>query len=292
VVEGIIELVGDEEARLVRDFFSLSEYEARVYIALVLTGAASISRISQVSGVPRTKCYSVVRSLLSKGLVIRISNKPLILDAVRPEVVSNRHAEDLCTDAREKATRVVEALARLVERAGSRSTKGRGSQELAGVVFIETIEGLVSMLIEDIEKASREILIATSNIPIEFPWRELLDPSIRAIARGVTIEYAAPRGSPVLKHIRALLEGYTNLQAQASWPGAVPPQSALERFRLYEGDRIEAPFIVIDEEVVYNIFADPVRKAHIFTTRIYNNRYAKSMKIYYTLLTRRHQGRD
>jgi len=288
VAEGVIGLVGGDELRLVRDFFSLSEYETRVYIALVLVGPAGVSKISQVSGVPRTKCYSVARSLLSKGLAIRVSAKPLILDAVRPEVASNRYAEDICTGARERAARVVEAMARLVERAGLRSPKGRGSQELAGVVLIETIEGLASMLVEDIEGASREILIATSKMPIEFPWRELLEPSIRAIARGVTIEYAAPKGSPVLRHLRSLLEGYSKLQVGGAAADLHP--GLAERFRLYESDHIEAPFIVIDEEVVYNIFADPMRRAHIFTTRIYNPRYAKSMKIYYRLLTKGQQG--
>jgi len=287
LVGSIAELIGGEELVLVRDFFSLSEYEARVYITLILSGPANISRISQLSGVPRTKCYSVVRSLISKGLAMRVSTKPLIVDAIKPEIASNRHAEDLCASARERAVRLVEAMNRLLEKAGSRSPKGKSGQEIAGVTFIETMDGLVSVLIDDIERASKEILIATSNMPIEFPWRELMAPSMKAMARGVAIEYAAPKGSPVLRHIKTLLEELSKLgQQQAPETGLGTPLEALSRFRVYESEHIEAPFIVIDEEVVYNIFTDPVRRAYIFTIRVYNPRYAKSMKIYYRLLTR------
>ncbi|MEM4970949.1 MAG: helix-turn-helix domain-containing protein [Sulfolobales archaeon] len=287
-MNSISELIGGDELAVIRDFFSLTEYEAKAYIALILVGPTGISRLSQVAGIPRTKCYSVARSLITKGLAVRISSRPFVIDAVKPEVVSNKLAEDLCMMAREKAARIVETINRLAEKAGARSPRRRGDQELAGVVMIESIEGLISMLIEDIERASKEILIATSNMPMEFPWRELLIPSIKALSRGVVIEYAAPRGSPAIRHIKMLLEGHINMvqMQQTSLTEGFSDTSIIDRFRLYESDYIESPFIVIDEEITYNIFADPIRRRHMFTTRIHNSRYARSMKIYFKMLTK------
>jgi sugar-specific transcriptional regulator TrmB len=286
-MDSIAKLIEGEELTLIRDFFSLSEYEARAYIALILVGPSGISKLSRITGIPRTKCYSVVKSLVSKGLAMRVSSKPLILDAVNPEIASSKLVEDLCVGARERASRVIEIINKLVERVGARSAR-KSDQELAGVILIESVEGLLSMLIEDIDNASKEILIATSSMPIEFPWRELLIPSIKAISRGVVIEYTGPRGSPAIRHIKLLLEGHTRISPilQAGMMGDIRMQDILDRFRIYESEHIEAPFIVIDEEVVYNIFTDPIRRAHMFTLRIYNPRYAKSMKIYYRMLTK------
>lgn len=286
-MSSITELIGGDELAVIRDFFSLTEYEAKAYIALILVGPAGISRLSQVAGIPRTKCYSVARSLISKGLAVKVSSKPFVIDAVKPEIVSSRLAEGLCVDAREKAAKVVETINRLAEKVGARSPR-RGDQELAGVTLIESIEGLVSMLVEDIDRASKEILIATSNMPMEFPWRELLIPSIKALSRGVIIEYAGPRGSPAVKHIKMLLEGHISMLQvpQTDLGEDLGSADIIDRFRLYESDYIESPFIVIDEEITYNIFSDPIRRRHMFTTRIYNPRYARSMKIYFRMLTK------
>lgn len=286
----ISELIGEEELRAIREFLSFSEYEARTYIALVLAGPSEVSRIASIAGVPRTKCYSVVRSLISKGVAIRIASKPLVVDAVNPEVILSRIAEEACSRARDRAARVSQLISTLRERHGQRLGSGY-KRDLAGIMFIEDINALVTKLVEDIERASREILIATSKSPIEFPWRDLFTPVLKALERGVMVEYAAPSDSPAIRHIRLLLEGGERISgsqgATAGEQGSTSVgREVLSLFRVYESQYIETPFIVIDEEIVYNIFTEPVKRAHLFTIRIYNPRYARSMKIYYTLLTR------
>ena len=49
--------------------FGLSEYEAKVLLALIAKGELTAKEISEFSGVPRTSVYDVIKSLMDKGLV-------------------------------------------------------------------------------------------------------------------------------------------------------------------------------------------------------------------------------
>lgn len=277
----ITEIVGEEGLRIVRDFFSLSEYEARVYLALAAVGPMGISRLSEVSGVPRTKCYSVARSLISKGMAFKASSKPFVVAAIDPEALPRRIAEERCREARDRASHLIQIIKGIRESLGRGAVGEAERLDLAGVAIISSINDLVSSLARDIERSSREILIAVSRASIEFPWRDLMIPVINALARGVVIEYAAPKDSPAAKHLRLLIEGSNSLVSEGGVGGF---GAFLERLRIRESQYIEAPFIVVDEEIVYNIFTEPARRAHLFTIRSRNSRYARSMKIYFNLL--------
>jgi len=54
------------------EYLGLSEYEAKVYIALIESGHANARTLSIISGVPRTKVYSVLKKLIDINLVIEI----------------------------------------------------------------------------------------------------------------------------------------------------------------------------------------------------------------------------
>ena len=49
--------------------FGLTEYQARVYLALLEFEEATASQIPSASKVPRTKIYGIMRQLHDKGLV-------------------------------------------------------------------------------------------------------------------------------------------------------------------------------------------------------------------------------
>lgn len=55
----------------------LNDYEGRVMEALLKTGESNIARVSRNSGVPRSKTYEVLDSLMMKGLVEKTNTKPL-----------------------------------------------------------------------------------------------------------------------------------------------------------------------------------------------------------------------
>ena len=49
--------------------FGLSEYEAKVLLALIAKGELTAKEIAEFSGVPRTSVYDAIKSLIDKGLV-------------------------------------------------------------------------------------------------------------------------------------------------------------------------------------------------------------------------------
>lgn len=263
--EGVLEAFVDENTiSLVRSLLGLSRYEASAYLALAAAGPLGVSELARIAGIPRTKCYSVVRSLISKGLAMRSASKPLKIQPVDPAAALSKAVEQACSRAREEASAIEKALEVL-----RRSLARSGSSEPAAVVMIESLEALVAQLARDVREARGEILIAVSRSPIAFPWEALMPSVLEALSRGVSIEYAAPPGSQALAHLRRS-SGQLGL---------------LGVFRLRECPWVEMPFIVIDGEVVYNMFTDPVRRAHLFTMRIQNQRYGRSMRIYFQLLT-------
>lgn len=63
----------------------LTEYEAKVYSSLLKDHLSSATKLSEKSGVPRTKIYSVLESLEDKGWVKIYSGAPLLFRPVPPD---------------------------------------------------------------------------------------------------------------------------------------------------------------------------------------------------------------
>jgi len=70
----------DRIAKLVA--YGLTEYQARVYLALLDFGTATAGQIPAVSRVPRTRIYATMQQLHAKGLVQILPEKPLRYKAV------------------------------------------------------------------------------------------------------------------------------------------------------------------------------------------------------------------
>jgi sugar-specific transcriptional regulator TrmB len=68
----------------------LTEYEAKTYLALLNTHLSTATGVSEKSGVPRTKIYSVLESLKNKGWVRVYSGVPLLFKAVEPMAVFDK----------------------------------------------------------------------------------------------------------------------------------------------------------------------------------------------------------
>jgi sugar-specific transcriptional regulator TrmB len=65
----------------------LTEYEAKAYLCLLRDHLNTAAKLSEKSGVPRTKIYSVLESLGRKGWVRIYSGIPLLFKAVDPRDV-------------------------------------------------------------------------------------------------------------------------------------------------------------------------------------------------------------
>jgi len=57
--------------------FGLSEYEAKAYLVLTIHGPLTASSVSELSNVPQSKVYAVLKSLVSKYLAEYWNGKPL-----------------------------------------------------------------------------------------------------------------------------------------------------------------------------------------------------------------------
>lgn len=72
----------------------LTEYEAKAYTALLNAHLSTATQVSKKSCVPRTRIYSVLDSLQTKGWIRIISGVPLLFKAVEPATVFEKVKED------------------------------------------------------------------------------------------------------------------------------------------------------------------------------------------------------
>lgn len=88
--------------------FGLTDYEARVYLALLDLGTSSASQIPAASQVPRTRVYATMKQLHGKGLVQILPEKPLRYKAAP----LSAYLKSLAEDHRRKAAQIsTDALA-------------------------------------------------------------------------------------------------------------------------------------------------------------------------------------
>lgn len=59
----------DEKTLSKMGMFGLTEYEARVYLTLIVKGGMEASKVSRYADIPRPHTYSVLKALQMRGLV-------------------------------------------------------------------------------------------------------------------------------------------------------------------------------------------------------------------------------
>ncbi|MGA2198904.1 MAG: helix-turn-helix domain-containing protein [Nitrososphaerales archaeon] len=66
--------------------FGLTEYESKVYVALLSSGPSTVNQLQYVSMVPRTKVYQVALQLVKKQVAKELEGKPVRFEALPPDV--------------------------------------------------------------------------------------------------------------------------------------------------------------------------------------------------------------
>src|SRR5208337_4732881 len=87
----------------------LTEYEAKVYSALVLFDRAEVKQIYEYLDAPKPSVYQSLRSLTEKGLVQVVSAKPAIYRAT-PTKIAIKHMIEVHQKAEETALQELEKL--------------------------------------------------------------------------------------------------------------------------------------------------------------------------------------
>jgi len=88
--------------------YGLSKKEIEVYLALLKTGTAGVTRISELTNLPKSTCYDILRSLGSKGLCTSITKEGIQqFDTSDPSI--------LIANLKEKEKKMQEVIPKLKE---------------------------------------------------------------------------------------------------------------------------------------------------------------------------------
>lgn len=100
-----------DSAALARDLqeVGFTDFEARVYVALLQASPATAYEISKQNALPRPNVYSSLESLEKKGAVQRVSSEPVRVVPVDPKLLLDRISRtmaDRCSSLRERLHQV------------------------------------------------------------------------------------------------------------------------------------------------------------------------------------------
>ena len=166
--------------------FGLTEYQARVYLALLDLGTATATQIPPHSGVPRTRIYATMAQLHERGLVEILPETPL---RYKP-VPFSAFLTKLAADHRERAARIDDDIPGLAKEFVVR--EGHDPIQRGRFEAIHGRRNARERLVKMYSAAKREIIsIGTERSPGRI--RKALAPYAEDIwKRGVQLKYAFP----------------------------------------------------------------------------------------------------
>jgi sugar-specific transcriptional regulator TrmB len=94
----------------------LTEYEAKAYLSLLNDHIVTASKLSEKSGVPRTKIYAVLESLASKGWIKVYAGVPLLFKAVAPTHVFEKAKKEFADFLKSAQTTLDQEVNEMKER--------------------------------------------------------------------------------------------------------------------------------------------------------------------------------
>lgn len=267
----------DEIKNQLMNLLNLTEYEAKAYLTLLKHGNLTIGELSKRSGIPRPKCYSVIRSLASKGICSIIPTKPIKCQPIDPKnmITMIIHITENETSQKINNLKALgETLAKIV------SESETGTLGITPIVtIVEGNESIIKNLKADISAASKEILIAISNTPINFNWGSIFEDTIKAIIKGAHFKYIMPQSDSFAKRVELIMGMLPNsIKDEAeNWLKE-------GRVQLRRSSRVYQAFAIIDEKISYIFFTEPRKNEILFSLRFNDERFSKYMKTYYELL--------
>jgi sugar-specific transcriptional regulator TrmB len=155
--------------------FGLSEYEAKSYLTLAVHGPLPASSVSELSKIPQSKIYEVLKSLVSKCLAEYWNAKPLRYKAVEPLFALKKMLNQKrmgIENLREKTSNLIKELKPFKENGfGSWSSKGK-------VACLEKAAEMISK--------AKKIGFATTSHFSRYP--SLDEAYVKALRRGIKIK--------------------------------------------------------------------------------------------------------
>jgi len=198
--------VEDKEVAALRRL-GLTEYEARIYLALIRMGPKKASEVSYFGQVPRTKTYGAIRELERKGLLRIIPGKPDLYAPVAPGEHLLPVVTKLNREAKESED-VVQSLALMFE--SSKYTKQYVIPEDVKEFWrIDGRKDILRKLAEILHESTKSINYATSAWGLVRAYKAHSEVLEEAKNRGVTVRLLSPissDNSAVAKEFSEILE--------------------------------------------------------------------------------------
>lgn len=79
----------------------LNKYERNIWVALLSRGSSTAGELSDISNVPRSRCYDVLESLADRGFVVLQPGKPMKYVAIHPRESLERAKKKVLEEADE-----------------------------------------------------------------------------------------------------------------------------------------------------------------------------------------------
>jgi len=164
------------------EYLGLSEYEAKIYVSLVEAGQTKARTLSILSGVPRTKVYSVLRKLIDMGLVTEIPGEPRRFSPTPPGIAFRSYLQSYQD--------MVQSLSSLISTLEDAFRKARNNESMRrGLMWtINGREMTLKKIQEMLARAKRSVHIVTNENGLILLYRtfnkmfdELVDRSVEII---------------------------------------------------------------------------------------------------------------
>jgi len=151
----------DSNAEVLSDF-GLTPYQARVYLAAVQLGLASVSKIAKVSRVRREEVYRTLPTLENMGLTERVLGKPFLIRAIPVEDALSFLIEREQDSAHKRMVALTARREEFVRRFKAEA-KGIGlEEEKDQFILVPEREATIRRCVSMINNAKKTIDIVTS----------------------------------------------------------------------------------------------------------------------------------
>ena len=146
-----------EKTRRALKEFGLTEYEAKVYVALVGSGALAASELSETASIPYSKIYEILGNLERKGWVETEQGRPTKYYPKAPSTALESSRVRFETKLRSSQSEALGELQPLYEK--------KGVRERPDIWIVRGQNNILDKIKESFGRTSRELLVAMPVAP-------------------------------------------------------------------------------------------------------------------------------
>jgi len=182
-------LLSDNTWQKLCECLGLSEYEAKLYVSLLEEGSANARTLSMISGVPRTKVYSVLKKLIDIGLVVEIPEEPRKFTSAPPRTAfkSYLHSYQNMVD---NLLSVIASLEEILKR-----PKNKKKPQRSTIWITDGREEILRKIRQMLSKAKRSVLLVTNEDGLVLLYRSFNRMFDELAERSVRVKILTPEGS-------------------------------------------------------------------------------------------------